>query len=55
MMYNYYDCWNPWFVSLYFTIVVIMGAFFLLNLLLAAIYMNFGKVKASILAEKEES
>ena len=54
MMYNYYDCWNPVFVSLYFTIVVIMGSFFLLNLLLAAIYSNFTKVRKRIEEEKDK-
>ena len=54
MMYNYYDCRNPVFVSLYFTIVVIMGSFFLLNLLLAAIYSNFMKVRKRIEDEKDK-
>jgi hypothetical protein len=46
MMYNYYDSWNPVFVSFYFSCVVLVGSFFVLNLLLAAIYSSFSKVKA---------
>jgi hypothetical protein len=55
MMYNYYDSWNPVFVSLYFSCVVLLGSFFVLNLLLAAIYSSFSKVKASEEEKKREA
>jgi hypothetical protein len=51
MMYNYYNSWNPAIVSIYFTTCVIVGSFFLLNLLLAVLWMNFNITK---LEGKEE-
>jgi hypothetical protein len=44
MMYGFYDSWNPLFTSLYFSFVVMLGSYFLLNMLLAAIWTNFTKV-----------
>ena len=45
LMYNYYNASNPYFMSLYMTSVVMIGSFFLLNLMLAAIWTSFEKVK----------
>jgi hypothetical protein len=43
-MYNYYNAMNPYFVSLYMSLTVMLGSFFLLNLMLAAIWTSFTKV-----------
>jgi hypothetical protein len=48
-MYNYYNTSNPFFLSIYFTLVVLLGSFFVLNLMLAAIWSTFNKEH-----EKEE-
>jgi hypothetical protein len=43
LMYNHYGATSPYFLSLYFSIVVLLGAFFVLNLMLAAIWTTFTK------------
>jgi hypothetical protein len=42
-MYNHYNATSPLFLSFYFSIVVLLGAFFVLNLMLAAIWTTFTK------------
>ena len=44
-MYNLYDSRNPFLSSIYFSLLVMIGAFFLLNMLLAAICTNFKKIR----------
>ena len=44
-MYNFYDSTNPGLASVYFSLLVMIGAFFLLNMLLAAICTNFKKIR----------
>jgi hypothetical protein len=50
-MYNFYNAMNPFFVSIYMSLTVMLGSFFLLNLMLAAIWTSFTKV----MEEDEES
>jgi hypothetical protein len=42
-MYNHYNAASPILLSIYFTLVVLMGSFFVLNLMLAAIWSTFNK------------
>jgi hypothetical protein len=43
LMYNHYNATSPYFLSIYFSLVVIIGAFFVINLMLAAIWSTFTK------------
>ena len=47
-MYNYYNAWNPVIISIYFTVVVVIGSFFLLNLLLAVLWVSFERAQGDI-------
>ena len=44
-MYNFYDSRNPISTSIYFTAIIVVGSFFLLNLLLATIWLTFTKIR----------
>ena len=52
-MYNYYNAWNPVIISIYFTVVVVIGSFFLLNLLLAVLWVSFERAQGDIKKGKE--
>lgn len=39
IMYNLYDYQNPILVSVYFSLIVLIGSFYLMNMLLATIFM----------------
>ena len=54
-MYNYYNAWNPVIISIYFTVVVVIGAFFLLNLLLAVLWVYFEQVHKETIKKAESS
>lgn len=41
LMYNYYDATSPLYVSVFLTLIVLLGSFFLLNLMLAAISISY--------------
>jgi hypothetical protein len=40
-MYNFFNAQNPYFLSIYFSAVVLVVSFFILNLMLAAIWSTF--------------
>ena len=44
-MYAYYGSFNPGLLAVYFSIMVIIISFFILNLMLAAIWSSFRKIK----------
>ena len=44
IMYNYYNAGNPYFLSVYFSAIVLLIAFFMLDLTIAAIWSTFRKV-----------
>ncbi len=51
-MYAYMDSANDWFSAFFFSILVVIGSFFLLNLFLAVIMSTFTEVDEE-LKEKE--
>jgi hypothetical protein len=51
LLYNYSDSLNPYFLSLFFCTIILIISFFILNLLLAAIWSTFTRV-ASVEREK---
>jgi hypothetical protein len=44
MMYYYYDSFNPALLSIFFCVLVLISSFFVLNLMLAAIWSKFKEV-----------
>ena len=44
MMYNLMDVRMFWFTALFFCIMIVIGSFFLLNLILAVIMNTFGDI-----------
>lgn len=55
MMYNYMDANNTYISAVYFIFLVIFGAFFIINLILAQIIQSFDKEKEKVEAEKKVS
>lgn len=47
IMYNLYDLNSPILVSVYFSLIVLVGSFFLFNLLLATIWLNFDRIRTA--------
>ena len=43
-MYNYMDATLPAFTAIFFTLLVVIGSFFLLNLFLAVIMNTFSEI-----------
>ena len=43
-MYNYYNAGNPYFLSIYFSAIVLLITFFILDLMMATIWTTFKKV-----------
>ena len=44
ILYNYMDSTNDWFPAIYFTIMVLFGTYFLINLILAVIIEAYMKI-----------
>ena len=44
-MFNYMDSGTPWMASIYYYIIILIGSYFILNLILAVILSSFLKIQ----------